>query len=92
MHRSVHPVNPNPNSTILGHGVQHFYLIDDMSTDNVKEVLDPYIEKEIVTMFPTTSPDLKFRQVNFLLPIWALLHHKTFVLFDDNFCFLIYVT
>ena len=46
----------------IGHGVEHFYLVDDGSTDNAKYVLDPYIEKGIVTMFPTTSPKLKFRQ------------------------------
>ena len=33
------------------HGVDHFYLIDDNSSDNSVELLKPYIEKNIVTLF-----------------------------------------
>lgn len=32
------------------HGVQHFYLINDESTDNFAEILQPYIEKGYVTL------------------------------------------
>ena len=45
-----------------GHGVDHFYLIDDNSDDDAYKVLDPYITKGLVTMFPTSSEELKFRQ------------------------------
>lgn len=33
------------------HGVEHFYLINDNSDDNFLDVLTPYIEKGIVTLF-----------------------------------------
>lgn len=31
-------------------GVDHFYLYDNMSSDNPRDVLDPYIQKKIVTL------------------------------------------
>jgi hypothetical protein len=38
----------------LLHGVDHFYLIDDQSTDSSVEKLKPYIERGIVDLIPTT--------------------------------------
>jgi hypothetical protein len=35
----------------LHHGVEHFYLIDDLSNDMSVEKLKPYIDKNIVTLF-----------------------------------------
>lgn len=35
----------------LYHGVDHFYLIDDASTDNSVAILEPYIAKGIITLF-----------------------------------------
>jgi hypothetical protein len=35
----------------LYHGVEHFYLIDDSSTDNTVEIISPYIERGIITLF-----------------------------------------
>jgi hypothetical protein len=35
----------------LYHGVDHFYLIDDSSTDNSIEIIQPYIDNGIVTLF-----------------------------------------
>jgi len=35
----------------LFHGVEHFYLINDSSTDNFLEIIQPYIDKGIVTLF-----------------------------------------
>ena len=35
----------------LHHNVSHFYLIDDSSTDNSVEILNPYIKMGIVTLF-----------------------------------------
>ena len=32
-------------------GVQHFYLLNNFSTDNYKEVLDPYIKNGVVEIF-----------------------------------------
>ena len=32
------------------HGVEHFYLINDQSTDNYAEILQPYIEKGFITL------------------------------------------
>ena len=34
------------------HGAEHFYLLDDESDDSTKEILQPYIEKHIVTWIP----------------------------------------
>ena len=33
-------------------GVQHIYLYDNESTDNLKQVLSPYIKKNLVTVIP----------------------------------------
>ena len=33
------------------HGVEHIYLINDFSTDNFLETLQPYIDKKIVTLY-----------------------------------------
>lgn len=35
----------------LLHGVEHFYLINDDSTDSFMEILQPYIDAKIVTLF-----------------------------------------
>ena len=35
----------------LFHGVEHLYLINDGSTDNFREVLAPYIERGLVSLF-----------------------------------------
>ena len=35
----------------LYHGVDHIYLINDFSTDNYLEILQPYIDKNLVTLF-----------------------------------------
>jgi Glycosyl transferase family 2 len=46
----------------IGHGVEHFYLVDDDSSDDILEVLKPYIDKDLVTMHPSTSRWVPFRQ------------------------------
>jgi len=48
----------------LHHGVQHFYLINDNSTDNFMEILQEYIEKDIVTLFNVDEPYYLGRQRN----------------------------
>jgi hypothetical protein len=35
----------------LYHGVEHFFLIDDNSTDNSVDILQPYIKNGIITLF-----------------------------------------
>lgn len=32
-------------------GVDHFYLFNNLSTDNYQEILDPYIKEKVVTLF-----------------------------------------
>ena len=32
----------------IGHGVEHFYLVDDFSTDSCMSVLSPYIASGLV--------------------------------------------
>ena len=42
----------------LAAGVEHFYLYDDGSTDNPREVLEPYIEAELVDYFPVAGENM----------------------------------
>lgn len=46
----------------LYHGVEHFYMINDGSTDNFREVLAPYLEKGLVTLFEGNEPRVVARQ------------------------------
>jgi hypothetical protein len=43
-------------------GVDHFYIIDDGSTDNTKDILNPYIDRGIVSYFYKTGQE-EYRQV-----------------------------
>ena len=40
----------------LLHGVDHFYLIDDNSSDDFLFILEPYIDRGVVTLFQHTQP------------------------------------
>ena len=40
----------------LFHGVEHFYLINDGSTDNYTQILQPYLQKNIVTLNTPSPP------------------------------------
>ncbi len=42
----------------LAAGVEHFYLYDAGSTDNPREILEPYIEAELVDYFPVTGENM----------------------------------
>jgi hypothetical protein len=61
----------------LFHGAQHIYLVNDQSTDNYLPILQPYIDKNIVTLMHTQEPIYEGRQRviydTFFLP---LLHQK----------------
>jgi len=46
----------------LFHGADHFYLIDDQSTDNTLEIIKPYIDKGIVTLFSAVWENYEGRQ------------------------------
>jgi glycosyltransferase involved in cell wall biosynthesis len=56
----------------LFHGAEHFYLIDDQSTDNTIEIIQPYIDKGIVTLFSSDWSHYRGRQKDmynhFILP------------------------
>jgi len=39
------------------HGVEHIYLINDFSTDNFLEILQPYIDKNIITLYNNNISD-----------------------------------
>lgn len=47
----------------IAHGVEHFYLVNDHSTDNSMTLLQPYIENGIITMFNAPTVNSQFRQV-----------------------------
>ena len=56
------------------HGFDHIYLINDESTDNYKEIINPYIESGKVTLFENklkinTYPKTKFVYNKYILPI-----------------------
>ena len=47
----------------IAHGVEHFYLVNDHSTDNCMSLLAPYLENGVVTMFNAPSVASQFRQI-----------------------------
>ncbi len=55
------------------HGVEHFYMINDGSTDNFMDILQPYIDKNIVTLFHSNWEHIKYRQSlqynHYILPL-----------------------
>jgi len=66
----------------IHHGVEHFYLINDNSSDNFMEVIQEYIDKNIVTLFNVNEPYYLGRQRhlynNHILPLiketkWLLM-------------------
>ena len=46
----------------IAHGVDHFFLVDDGSTDNTKEILKVYQAKGYVTLFDPPFAGLGYRQ------------------------------
>jgi hypothetical protein len=73
-------------------GVEHFYLINDDSTDNFRDILDPWIEKGTVTLFDTSSSpsSKKGRQVVFYEKFFApiLRHTRWLAILDlDEFLY-----
>jgi hypothetical protein len=46
----------------LHHGVEHFYLINDNSTDNFMEIIQEYIDNDIVTLYNVNEPYYLGRQ------------------------------
>lgn len=61
----------------LYHGVEKFYLINDNSSDNFMEILQPYIDSDLVMLYNPQEPKYDGRQSvlydRFFLP---LLHNK----------------
>ncbi len=55
------------------HGVEHFYLLNDKSSDNYKKILEPYIDKKLVTLYDIDEKIYFGRQSviynKYLLPI-----------------------
>lgn len=46
----------------IAHGVEHFYLIDDKSTDKSRAVLDSYVQKGIVSFYDPPYQSQQYRQ------------------------------
>jgi len=59
-----------------GHGVDHFYLINDDSTDDVGKILLPYITSGKVTMFPTSSRTAVYRQTGIYKRVFTEIYAK----------------
>ena len=47
----------------IAHGFEHFYFVNDNSTDGVENILQPYHDKGYITMFPAPGKNQLFRQV-----------------------------
>ena len=47
----------------IAHGVDHFYLIDDNSMDNVYDIMDPYLERGYVSFHKAPKEDATYRQI-----------------------------
>ena len=47
----------------IAHGVDHFYLIDDNSVDNVYDIMDPYLEKGYVSFHKAPDIGSGYRQI-----------------------------
>lgn len=48
----------------LREGVEHFYLIDNGSTDDYERILHPYIEQDLVTLFKDPKPHIQEKAYN----------------------------
>jgi hypothetical protein len=82
----------------LHHGVEHFYLINDNSTDNFMEMIQEYIDKDIITLFNVNEPYYLGRQRTlynrYILPLiketkWLLmvdLDEYVWSTIDTNLC------
>lgn len=40
----------------LNQGAEHFYLVNDSSTDNTVEIIQPYIERGLITLYESNLP------------------------------------
>ena len=59
----------------IHHGVEHFYLINDASTDSSLEIVKPYIDKGLVTLYSPSVPYYLGRQKD-LYNTYILPHLK----------------
>jgi len=48
----------------IHHGVEHFYMINDGSTDNFMDILKEYIDDQLITLFDVAEPYYCGRQRN----------------------------
>jgi hypothetical protein len=48
----------------LYHGVEHFYLINDNSTDNFMDIIKEYLDRGLITLFNVDEPYYLGRQRN----------------------------
>ena len=55
-------------------GVEHFYLINNDSTDNYLEILQPYIDAEIVTLFNLSG---QYKQVEYYNTVFQYIKNDT---------------
>lgn len=48
----------------LNQGAEHFYLINDGSTDDTPEIIQPYINRNLITLYNSDEPRILGRQRN----------------------------
>ena len=70
----------------LAAGVDHFYIYDNDSTDDTAEILEPYIEAELVDYFPASGKFMKIpiyndavRQFKFATKYMAFIDCNEFI-------------
>ena len=68
----------------LYHGIEHFYLINDASTDNFIDIIQPYIDKGIITLFNVSCEYFLGRQrVLYNQYILPCLHETQWMIMVD---------
>jgi len=72
------------------HGVEHFFLINDKSTDNYNEILKKYIDNGLVTLFNLNEPKESRRQeaaYNYFFPCTKLFTEWLAIVDLDEFIY-----
>lgn len=69
-------------------GVEHFYLYNNFSSDNYSDILQPYIDKNIITLtdWPIASPSQVKAYQHFHDNFWSETQWVAFIDIDEYIC------
>lgn len=62
----------------LYHGVEHFYLINDNSNDDYLDILKPYMERNLITLFHNDLPKFRGRQKEAYNKYFQEIYNETY--------------